>query len=79
MRSGLTARVYFMVFEAFNLFATCNMYGSKGPLNFLLFQPYLLYRSCMTFQYVTVSCVPAERFGLLNHILVTSVAFLWCA
>jgi len=40
------------------MFPTCNMYRSKVTKLPVLFQPYLLQVMYVTFQYLTVSCIP---------------------
>ena len=42
-----------------SMFTTYNMYRSKVTKLPVLFQPYLLQAMYVTFQYLTVSCIPA--------------------
>jgi len=51
-----------MMLRPLKMFATCNMYRSKVTKLPVLFQSYLLQVMYLTFQYLTVSCIPAIEY-----------------
>ena len=57
-----TAWVYCMMFEDFKNVCYMHCTGQRVTKLPVLFQPYLLQIMYMTFQYLTVSCIPAIGF-----------------